>query len=205
MLHYECIEPATLELLKKLMQLKELSGYKLSGGTALALHLGHRQSVDLDLFGNDLLDSFLPAEHDSLFKEVKILKQSERIRSYLIDHIKVDVITYSYKWLEVIPEVDYLRLASMKDIAAMKLAAVTGRGSRKDFTDLYFLLDIFTLQEMLDFYGQKYPDGSAFMVLKSLSFFGDADTEPPLRMMSKLSWSNIKTRILENVRKISQQ
>jgi len=86
-------------------------------------------------------------------------------------------------------------LADIMDIAAMKLAAITGRGTKKDFIDLYFLLRHFDLQQMLDFYNQKYSDGSEFLVLKSLSWFEDAENNEPPVMLIPENWENIKAVI----------
>ena len=77
----------------------------------------------------------------------------------------------------------------------MKLNAIAGRGSRKDFIDLYFLLKKYSLTEMLDFYKQKYIDGSEFMVIKSLNYFEDADSEEMPIMIEKISWNEIKIEI----------
>lgn len=94
---------------------------------------------------------------------------------------------------------DGIRLAGLSDIAAMKLAAVTGRGTKKDFVDLYFLLQHFTLQDMLGYYNEKYADGSEMMVLRSLTCFDDAD-QGHVNMITSVSWPNIKSRLQEEVR-----
>ncbi len=85
------------------------------------------------------------------------------------------------------------------DIAAMKLAAITGRGTKKDFIDLAFLLQEFSLQQMLDFYAQKYPDGAEFLVLKSLGYFADADIEPMPVMLRDWDWNQVKETIKMNL------
>jgi glutamate synthase domain-containing protein 1 len=81
----------------------------------------------------------------------------------------------------------------------MKLAAVAGRGSKKDFIDIYFLLKEFSLSELLAFYNQKYSDGSSFMVLKSLTYFNDADDDPNPVMLIPTSWEQVKTYIAKEV------
>ena len=102
---------------------------------------------------------------------------------------------YSYPWLEEYILEDGLRLADKKDIAAMKMAAITGRGTKKDFVDLYFLLKEFKLEEILGFYNQKYFDGSEYLVLKSLSYFDDAEKDMDLHMLKPISWEKIKSYI----------
>lgn len=87
-------------------------------------------------------------------------------------------------------------MAGKRDIAAMKLNAIAGRGSKKDFIDLFYLLEEFSLQEMLGFYKEKYPEGSEFLVLKSLSWFIDADNEPDVLILTQIKWPEIKQRII---------
>lgn len=196
MLYYSTIEPETLELLKKLQQLSSLQNTRLVGGTALALQIGHRKSIDIDLFGN------ITAEEDILIEELKtlgtlkIIKNSKNVRIYLLNNIKVDLVNYAYPWLENAVYEDDICMAGLKDIAAMKLAAVTGRGSKKDFIDICCLSRKYTLKEMLSFYAEKYPEGSDFMVLKSLSYFEDAEQDPNPNMQQNLTWEQAKKQIL---------
>ena len=196
MLYYSTIEPETLELLKKLQQLSSLQNTRLVGGTSLALQIGHRISIDIDLFGN------ITAEEDILIEELKtlgtlkIIKNSKNVRIYLLNNIKVDLVNYAYPWLENAVYEDDICMAGLKDIAAMKLAAVTGRGSKKDFIDICFLSREYTLKEMLSFYAEKYPEGSDFMVLKSLSYFEDAEQDPNPNMQQNLTWEQAKKQIL---------
>lgn len=195
MLQYRTIEPKTLELLNKLMKIDEFSSLILAGGTSLALQIGHRQSIDLDLFGKIEADDLEISKILNSIGKVTPLKKSKNINIYLIDKIKVDLVNYHYPWIDkVITEKD-IRLASKIDIVAMKLAAITGRGTKKDFIDLFFLLKSFSLSEMLDFYKQKYNDASEVLVLKSLSYFEDANADEEPKMLKKINWNTIKNKI----------
>jgi len=201
MLYYNTIEPATLELLKKLMSVSMLAPLRLVGGTALALHTGHRNSVDIDLFGKLEVQEH---EISDLLKQtgkLNHISKSANINIYTINDIKVDIVNYNYPWLDPVFEDQSLRLAGLKDIAAMKLAAITGRGTKKDFIDLFFLLDFFSLKQMLDFYSEKYNDGSEAIVIKSLTYFGDADPEVAPLMYKHTDWENIKQEIRNQVKK----
>jgi len=82
----------------------------------------------------------------------------------------------------------------------MKLSAISGRGSKKDFVDIYFLLKQFTLKELIEFYTQKYFDGSEYLVLKSLTYFNDADTDVDVNLIEDISWEEVKGKILDTVR-----
>ncbi|MFA5205110.1 MAG: nucleotidyl transferase AbiEii/AbiGii toxin family protein [Lentisphaeria bacterium] len=147
MLCPETVDADALELLRQIQQNPLFAETRLVGGTALALQLGHRKSVDLD----------------------------EPVAG------------------------DGLRLASYRDIAAMKLSAITNRGTKKDFVDLAFLLDQFSLNEMLAFYRRKYADASLFLVMKSLTYFDDAEEDPMPNMLKPCDWDDAKRRIIRAV------
>jgi len=179
------------------MKISEFRNLYLVGGTSLALQIGHRESVDIDLFGKIELEEFeISALINGLGNSI-LINKSKNISVYSIDGIKVDFVNYPYKWLETPLCSEGLRLAGKKDIAAMKLNAIAGRGSKKDFIDLFFLLHEFSLGEMIKFYTEKYPAGSEFLVLKSLSWFEDADNEPDVKMLIKHNWTEMKQRIIK--------
>lgn len=204
MLSFQTVEPHTLELLRRLMAMPLLSGTRLVGGTSLALQYGHRNSVDLDFFGS--LDDDLLAFRDSLesIGHVNVIKESKSIRIYDIDGVKIDFVDYSrYSWITDAVEEDGLRLASPKDIAAMKVNAIEGRGTRKDFIDIYFLLQHYSLNEILGFYREKYPEHSSFRALMSLSYFEDAEKQIMPKMYATDSWDEMKAYIIKEVEKIS--
>jgi hypothetical protein len=195
MLYYQTVETKTLELLNKLMQINEFKKLRLVGGTSLALQMGHRQSVDVDLFGELNVDEIQLSEILNTLGSVTILKKTKNISVYLIQGIKVDIVNYPYLWLEDTVFEDNLRLAGIKDIAAMKIAAITGRGSKKDFIDINFLLKKFTIEEMLNLYKLKYNDASEILALKSLTYFDDADLEEEPKMLLPMIWKSVKAEI----------
>ena len=204
MLSFQTIEPHTLELLRSLMAMPLLSGTRLVGGTSLALQYGHRNSVDLDFFGS--LDDDLLAFRDCLesISHVNVIKETKTIRIYDIDGVKIDFVDYSrYPWLTDAVEEDGLRLASPKDIAAMKVNAIEGRGTRKDFIDIYFLLQHYSLNEILGFYQEKYPEHSLFRALMSLSYFEDAEKQMMPKMFASFSWDEMIAYIIKEVEKIN--
>ncbi|MCF6365360.1 MAG: nucleotidyl transferase AbiEii/AbiGii toxin family protein [Bacteroidales bacterium] len=205
MLHYETIDTKTLGLLKRLLQVPEFSDLRLAGGTSLALQIGHRKSVDIDLFGKIKVDSLTIAKILDKVGDVTILKKSDNINIYIIDKIKVDIVNYHYNWIDNKIISNELILASKKEISAMKLAAITGRGTKKDFIDLFFLLKEYKLAEILNFYKEKYPDGSEFLVLKSLLYFEDAETNETPEMFKPESWGNIKKTIISSVENYIQK
>ncbi|MEZ4771749.1 MAG: nucleotidyl transferase AbiEii/AbiGii toxin family protein [Bacteroidia bacterium] len=178
------------------------NNYSLAGGTALALQIGHRISVDLDFFGKQEL---VTEDLFQVFSDLggyQLLSQGKNILIVNIRDIKVDVINYRYDLLEPTFSIDGLRLYSLADIAAMKLAAITGRGKKRDFFDLFFLLKKYSLGEILDFYQRKYPDGSVFLVAKSLVYFEDADTDEDPILLEDAEWEMVKQRIRQEVKNL---
>jgi predicted nucleotidyltransferase component of viral defense system len=178
----------------------ELADTRLVGGTALAFHLGHRLSIDLDLFGKfdpELITEALAAEG---FDDFSILSENEVVKHYIINQVKVDVVKYErYPWLESSVNEGSLRIASLKDIAAMKVAATTNRGTKKDFIDIFFLLRTFSIKEILDLYQRKYFDANMMSAIYSLAFFDDAEKDELPMMLIPANWEEVKKRIAAEV------
>ena len=199
MLYLETVESSTLELLKKLQRLPVLEQTRLVGGTALALQLGHRKSIDLDFFGTVDCEAEYLRESIAGIASLTILKESPHIHIYIVDGIKVDIVNYKYPWLDDVVLEQGLRLASVSDITAMKITAIIGRGTKKDFIDIAFLLHHFSLEEILHFYAAKYNDSSVFMAMKSLAYFDDAEADPMPDMFVNQSWQQVKAYILSKI------
>jgi len=206
MLQYGTVNKGTLELLKKLMELPELKDFFLVGGTALALRLGHRFSIDLDLF---TLKDFNNEEIlESLQNKFKVIESGKSKNTLNIsikypensnNEVKIDLIKYGYPLLKPVANVDGIRLLETEDIIPMKLSAAAGRGSKKDFYDIYFLLKKFTLADMLILFDKKFKQSNKFHVIKSLTYFDDANIEPDPVTTVKISWKEIKRAILKEV------
>jgi hypothetical protein len=199
MLYYTTIDSTTLELLKRLLAIPYFFNLYLAGGTSLALQIGHRKSIDLDLFGTIEADDITITGALNTLGSIQLIRKTPNIFIYIVNGIKVDIVNYPYPWIQSPCNEDQLRLAGKKDIAAMKLAAIAGRGSRKDFIDIFFLLQEFSLQEMISFYNEKYRDGSSFLVLKSLTYFNDAEMDPDPFMLKKAEWKQVKQSIVNSV------
>jgi len=201
MLQICTVTPDTLELLKKLQSMSELADTRLVGGTALAFHLGHRLSIDLDLFGRFEQETITNALSANSFNSFYVLSETNVVKHYLINQIKVDIVCYEqYQWLEKPLIEDQIRVAGLKDIAAMKIAAIANRGSKKDFIDLFFLLNIFDIQEIIEFYKTKYSFSEVFFAIRSLSYFDDAEKDEMPKMYIQTNWQDVKKRITAEVR-----
>ena len=134
---------------------------------------------------------------------VEVASVSKNINIFWVNGIKVDMVNYPYPWLDLPIEEDGVRLASLRDIAAMKVSAIVNRGTKKDFIDLYTLLQFFKLDDILDIYSRKYSDGSLFIVLKSLTYFDDAETDPMPNVLNDTTWETVKDSIRTIVRNAS--
>ena len=203
MLQSQTVESNTLELLKSLMQKEYLDSFVLVGGTALALQLGNRESIDLDLFSNtDFASNDLLT---SLLKDYQIVVNNQLPQTLIttINHVKVDFIKFHYPFIRPFLVIENIRMASLEDIAAMKLDAITGRGSKKDFYDLFFLLQHYSIDELSSFYTEKYPHQTTFHVARSLTYFDDADIQPnPLVFDKTITWETVKKKIISVIQSL---
>ncbi len=202
MLQYRTVYPKTLELLRKLMLLPELKDFFLVGGTSLALQLGHRISIDIDLFTqNDFDTKKLFSKLNKQFEISDLTEDTNTLNFNILfpeksdNIIKIDLIKYSYPLINPIFEIDKIRLLSVEDIIPMKLSAVAGRGSKKDFYDIFHLLKSYSLDKMFVLFKKKFPNTNEFHILKNLTYFEDAEIEPNPQMTEKTDWNIVKTKI----------
>ncbi len=202
MLQTQTLSTELLGIIRYLMQQPDLKEYRLVGDTALALQIGHRKSIDIDLFGEAEVSGDKILELLNQYGKVVPVSRSKNINIFLLDGIKIDFVRYRYPWIEKCIVADAIRMASPADIGAMKINAITGRGSRKDFIDLYYLLKKYSLSEILGFFQKKYADGSMFLALKSQCYFKDADHQQPPFLFENISWPDMKQAILNEYKKI---
>ncbi len=195
MLHIEAIEPETLVLLRNIQSIPAFEHFRLVGGTALALQFGHRKSIDLDFFGDTKFETINFEAELNKVGEVQNLMARRSIRSYSINDIKVDFVEYPYPWIGEKLIIDGVIMADLKDISAMKMAAITNRGAKKDFFDLNFLLDHLSLESMVNNYSQKYHDSSEFLLYKSLNYFEEAEEDDDPDSLDNITWHQVKNRI----------
>ena len=199
MLHKETIETGTLELLKKLQSEPLLASFNLVGGTSLALRLGHRKSVDLDLFSKEDFD--LQEIKELLVNQYGFMVGYEKGKTLkgFIGKVLVDLIRYDYPHISPIEIEEDIRLESLPDIVAMKLSSICDNGSRiKDFIDIAYLSNLYSFSEMLDFYTQKFPSSNPIVPTKSLIYFNDINFEESVIMMQgKFDWNAISKRLNE--------
>ncbi len=200
MLQTQSVYPETLGVLRELMKNPLLSEFYLVGGTAFALQIGHRISVDIDLFTNVTFDSItLSAELKEKYNFKGSLNRGYFLQGQIKD-IKVDILKYPYKPSNNLIEIDGIRMIMLADIASMKMAAITNRGRKRGFIDLYFMLKYYSMKQIIEWYQQKY-NTEIFMLLQSLVYFEDADNDIDLNMIIPINWEEVKKEIKTEVQK----
>jgi predicted nucleotidyltransferase component of viral defense system len=196
----------TANLLRLFTQKKPdfISSFYLSGGTALSLQLGHRESEDLDFFSREQFVPNLVEQQLHIFGALSETELAKGTVNTYIDGVKLQFLVYPYRLLEPLVAWEEIHLSSVEDIACTKLQTVGMRSSKKDFIDLYFLLQHSTLNTLLDDTKKKYAesDYSETHILKSLVYFDDADAQPMPRMHKDVSWEQVKKTIIEAVKSV---
>ena len=199
MLHTETVSAATLELLTRLMQDNYLKDFILVGGTSLSLQLGHRISIDLDLFSvtpfNEVdLSSYLTIQYGLELDFISRCTVKGEIQG-----VQIDCIAHQYPWIKQYTEEKKIRLASVNDISAMKLNAIAGNGSRiKDFIDIAYLSSLLSFTDMLHAYEQKYR-ANTIIPLKAITYWDDINFSEPIKMLDAkaFQWKKIEKRLLQ--------
>ncbi len=203
MLHTETVEPGAFSLLKELMDLQALQDFSLVGGTALALRFGHRNSVDLDLFYHERFNhSQIVEALESNFRHRFVYKQQHtRFGIFgFIDNIKVDFVHFPHALIRDIEQEEGIRFYSIADISAMKILAILGRAQKKDFWDLYELLQHYTLQQLIDWHKLKFPSQMlAISIPHGITYFAEADESDDPVSYKKQTWELVKKGISRKV------
>ena len=197
--HWEALTPATREAFNLLPQFDFIDRYYLAGGTGLALHLGHRISVDLDLFCaqpeavNPIERSAMRAVFDDPSLSIVYDKDSTFVANWRgvgVSFFRLNL----YPLVTPVTPINGVPLASIEEIGAMKLAAIIDRGTRKDLVDLYYLLQQVSLENILEVAAIKYAKVGTFAIsaTRALAYFEDAEALPMPRMLDKTPWARMK-------------
>lgn len=202
-MHYEILDEKRRLLLPKLEYFRT-QGFYLAGGTALAFLLGHRDSIDFDFFHEeDIKNTTALFERvtDTLpeCKIVKVQEEHNTLGMIIDDTIKLSCMTFRYPLLENRIHTEYMDLASIADIGCMKLNAITGRGAWKDYVDLYFITNTISLADLMKHLKYKMPSIDPMLVLKSLTYFDDLDTEPILFKTTPVRDTTIREELTKRV------
>lgn len=202
MLHTKTVKSELLGLLNILMEKDYLKDFVLVGGTALSLQIGHRMSIDLDLFTLNDFDA-IPLRDilEDDFDKIRVSLEKKNTLISTINDVKVDFIKFKYGFQYPLIKEDGIRMANIMDIIPMKIDAITGRGKKKDFYDLYFLLQQFSIDDMLVLYQNKYKHSTLFHVIKSINYFEDAESEADPQLFDEtITWAHVKACITQEIR-----
>ncbi len=197
----ETLYPKTREVLNNIKNLDILKEFYLAGGTALALQIGHRKSFDLDFFAYNFPKRDLILQNLKPYKP-KIIHESDGTLDLLIDDVKVSFLLYKYPLVKNLIKFEGIYMASIIDIACMKLSAISSRGSKKDFIDIYVILQRNSLSYIFEMFEKKYKDVSfqKLAILKSMIYFQDAENDPEPDFVKYINWKEIKNFLEEKVK-----
>jgi len=203
MFHLSTVEAETYSLLKTIFSIPEIkNNFALAGGTSLSLQLGHRKSIDLDIFSpnpfNTKETELLLASQPDL--KVELVNSSTNMLFLYINNVKCDFIYEPSRLIFPFTENDGINYFHIADIAAMKMHTICGRGKKKDFFDVYVLVKNYGWQTMLEWFGKKYDASQFYFLWRSISYFADANEEPDVAAYEPYtkSWEEVKGFIREN-------
>lgn len=204
--HQETIDPKAAETLRKLSESSVLAPFYLAGGTGLALRLGHRRSVDLDFFNLELFQQDVLIQKVQKLGRFSVLSRDQGALHADFDGTKISFLSFDYPLLFPCEIFNDVQVADSRDIACMKVSAIAGRGTKRDFIDLCTASQIFGLAPILGWFRKKYAAANYSMVhiLKSLTYFEDAEKDPHPDMLVPTSWEEVKRFLAVEVPKLLQ-
>jgi hypothetical protein len=204
-MYLETLPPSTAAVLEKIKDLNKLKDFYLSGGTALSLQLGYRESEDLDFFIKDTFNPQLLQQELIQYGNLENVMIEDGTLNTFMDGVKLQFLYYPYTLLEELKRWNGISLSSVTDIACTKLVTISMRGNKKDFIDIYVILQNTSLDELFKKLDEKYQhiDYNQPHILKSLVYFADADAQPMPRMHTNLKWETVKNFMIEEVKKIT--
>jgi len=201
------LEKTTINNIGILNQQDFIKSFYLAGGTACAIHLGHRISNDLDFFSEEDLSPFIVK--NSLQSNGHFLIDYSDSKTLIgrFNKTKISFFEYKYPLIRKTHPFINLNISSLEDLACMKIDAISSRGSKRDFVDLYFILKNFApgLKTLFKYFEEKYgkENYNIYHIYKSLVYFDDAERDPELNMLVKYSWKSVKNFFIEQIKKLS--
>ncbi|MCW5906780.1 MAG: nucleotidyl transferase AbiEii/AbiGii toxin family protein [Chitinophagales bacterium] len=200
MLHLNTVSPALRALVGKVAELDYFSPFRLCEGTALALQLGHRLSVDADFVSENEFDKeTLAAKVASLLPDVTDVYVGELGVFLKSAGIKVDFLSWNTPFIRSAVKEEKLQLVHVEEIAAMKLFAITQRGEKKDYYDIAVLLQHYSLEKLLGFYSERHPKNDVSVVVRFLVSYSDIEAQPDPVTLVPLTWNNAKQLMKKSV------
>jgi hypothetical protein len=199
--HPEAITSSTERTLLHLSTASILSDFYLAGGTGLALQFGHRISEDLDFFTKELFDEDALIQRMQRMPRLSVVAKAPSTVHANIEGTKVSFLGYAFPMLFPLARFLEVSIADAGDIACMKISAIASRGTKRDFVDLYASAQRWGLAESLRLFDRKYAQTaySKIHILKSLTFFEDAEKDPMPHLLTPIDWSEVKRFFLREI------
>ena len=197
MLHLTTVDTTTYLLLQEIFKTEIIkNNFALAGGTSLALQIGHRKSIDLDIFCGyqfDVKELEIVLKTNPAF-DFSYTGNNSRMLFGTINEIKCDFVHEPATLLEPFTITDGVSYFSVEDIAAMKLHTICGRGKKKDFFDVYALLQLYSREMLMEWFTKKYDEKQLFFLWRSILYFEDAENDPDIEGYSPFTknWEEIK-------------
>ncbi|QKJ29354.1 nucleotidyl transferase AbiEii/AbiGii toxin family protein [Mucilaginibacter mali] len=196
MLREETVEPATLGLLKQIISLPEMKDFRLVGGTAISLLYGHRKSIDLDLFTDKQIErDIVVSTLENIFGDIKSRDITRNIIQCNIQNVKVDLVAIRDPFIYPVQILDGIPFPDTRELIALKLNAIKGRGRKKDFWDIAKLLEFYSFDNLFEFYHDRYTYDDTFAVIRSMAYFNDAEDDIDPDTLDKITWVDVKKTI----------
>jgi hypothetical protein len=205
--HWEAVTPELRQLLQFMGTYPFVERFYLAGGTALALRLGHRRSIDLDFFSN--VDTVSRATRQEILRSLvpsgaQAIEATEGNLLLDVHGIHVGFFSYSYPLLDPTEDVEGVAVAGIADIGLMKLDALISRGARKDFYDLYWIAQQLPLADLLEMGGKKYPYARDFewLAVEGLVYFDNAERDVQPLLLEDVPWEEVKAFFRTEARRL---
>jgi len=193
-MHEHILPENGIDVIDKLYEQELLNNFYMAGGTGLALQLGHRKSIDFDFFTEKAFNTERYITNLKSTGNFQLLNEAKGTVTGIFNNIKISFFHYDYPLLWPLKSFKNLKLATPKEIGLMKFTAIAGRGTKKDFIDLYYIgQNICPLVELFYHFEKKYGNTyNLYHILKSLIYFQDADKDKTPKMLKPIDWNKIK-------------
>lgn len=201
MIYFNTVSESLLRLVKNISDDLSFQNFRLGGGTALALQIGHRKSLDADFIAEDSFDKEeITAVIENAFADVKDIHRGEHGIFCKINDIKVDFLTWKRPFIRNAVKEGSLRMLHVEEIAAMKVFAITRRGEKKDYVDIAELLWQYSLEQLMEFYSERHPENDIATAARFLVSYTDIENQPMPDVLHGMSWEDCKAVLQESVK-----
>ena len=201
-LNLNILPSSQLDLFELLSNADFISDFYLAGGTGLALQIGHRQSIDFDFFIPSDFDTRQIIPSIQSLGPFELQSEEKNTLNGILNHVRISFLSYKYSVLNPFLNYKNIKIAHELDISSMKVSAISGRGNKTDFIDLFFILKKYSLDTIFRFYEKKYGKSlsNEYHLIKSLLYFEDAEEQAMPKMTEKVEWERVKADIVKKVK-----